>query len=54
MKATEAIEHLERLVTEFGDAELVTPDQLEDRWRNPVDRMEFDSTTQSILLVSDS
>ena len=53
MKATEGIERLEQIVAEFGDADMVTPDQLEARWRNPVDRIEFDGETQSILFVSD-
>lgn len=53
MKATEAIEELERLVNEFGDAELQIPDPIEAAWKNPVDRIEFDSERQSILFVSD-
>lgn len=53
LKATQAIEDLERLVTEFGDAELEMPDPLEAAWRNPVDRVEFDSERQTILFVSD-
>lgn len=53
IKATEAIEELERIVNEFGDAVLETPDPVEATWRNPVDRIEFDSERQSILLVSD-
>lgn len=53
MKATEAIEELERIVAEFGDAELKMPDPLEAAWRNDVDRIEFDSESQSILCVSD-
>lgn len=53
MKATEAIEELERIVNEFGDVELKTPDPVEATWRNPVDRIEFDSESQSILFVSD-
>jgi hypothetical protein len=53
VKATEAIEELERIVHEFGDAVLEIPDPIEGAWRNPVDRIEFDSERQSILLVSD-
>ena len=53
MKATEGIERLEQIVAEFGDADMETPDPLEARWRNPVDRIEFDSESQSILFVSD-
>ena len=53
VKATQAIEDLERIVNEFGDAELETPDALEAQWRNPVDRIEFDSERGTILLVSD-
>lgn len=51
--ATEAIEELQRIVAEFGDARLEIPDQLEGRWRNPVHRLEFDSERQSILVVCD-
>jgi hypothetical protein len=54
MKATEGIEAMERIVNEFGDADLEMPDQIEGQWRNPVDRIEFDAERQSILLVSDS
>ena len=53
MKATEAIEDLERLVNEFGDAVLMMPDPIEATYRNPVDRIEFDSEQQAILVVSD-
>ena len=53
MKATEGIERLEQIVAEFGDADMEMPDPLEGRWRNPVDRVEFDSERQSILFVSD-
>lgn len=51
--ATEAVEELQRIIAEFGDARLEIPDPLEGRWRNPVDRIEFDSERQSILFVSD-
>ena len=53
MKATEGVERLEQIIAEFGDADIVTPDALEARWRNPVDRIEFDGESQSILFVSD-
>jgi hypothetical protein len=53
MKATEGIEALERIVTEFGDAEMEMPDPIEAKWRNPVDRVEFDSERQSVMFVSD-
>ncbi len=53
LKATEAIEELERIVNEFGDAVLVMPDPIEATYRNPVDRIEFDSAQQAILFVSD-
>lgn len=53
MKATEAIEDLERLVYEFGDGELQVPDPLERRWCNPVDRIERHPEGQGYLLVSD-
>lgn len=53
VRATQAIEDLERIVAEFGDAELEMPDPLEAQWRNPVDRLEYDSERDKILLVSD-
>ena len=53
LKATEAIEELERLVHEFGDAVLVMPDPIEATFQNPVDRIEFDTAQQAILFVSD-
>lgn len=52
-KATEAIEDLERLVNEFGDADLVIPDPIEAAYLNPVDRIEFNSERQAIMFVSD-
>lgn len=52
MKATELIEDLERLVSEFGDGEVCIPDVIE-RWRYPVHRVEFESEDQSFRLVSD-
>jgi hypothetical protein len=51
--ATEAIEELQRIVIEFGDAGLEIPDPIEATYRNPVHRIEFDSERQSILLVND-
>lgn len=39
MKATEAIEELERHVAEFGDGEIQIPDPLENWWYR-VDRIE--------------
>lgn len=53
LMATAAIEELERIVTEFGNVPLEMPDPLEAQWRNPVDRIEFDSERGTILLVSD-
>jgi hypothetical protein len=52
MKATEAIEELERLVYEFGDFELQIPDPVE-RWFYPVDRLEVEPEAQAIRVVSD-
>lgn len=52
--SAEAIEELVRLQNEFGVARLKVPDPIEAQWRNDVDRMEFDSETQTILLVSDA
>lgn len=54
LMATAAIEELERLVTEFGDAPLEMPDPLEAQWRNDVDRIEYDSERSTILMVSDN
>lgn len=54
MDSAEAIEELVRLQNEFGVARLKVPDPIEAQWRNDVDRMEFDSETQTILLVSDA
>lgn len=52
MKATEAIEEMERLVSEFGDLELQMPDPVE-RWFYPVDRIEVAPESQAIRVVSD-
>lgn len=52
MKATEALEEIERAVTEFGDFELQIPDPVE-RWWYPVDRIEVDPEAQALRLVSD-
>jgi len=52
MKATEAIEELERLVHEFGDFVLQIPDPIE-RWFYPVDRLEVVTEAQAFRLVSD-
>jgi hypothetical protein len=52
MKATEAIEELERNVNEFGDFELQIPDPVE-RWWYPVDRIEVVPENQALRLVSD-
>lgn len=53
MDAVQAIEELERIVREFGNAKLKIPDPIEATWLNDVDRIEFDSERQSILFVSD-
>jgi hypothetical protein len=52
VKATEIIEELERKVTEFGDGEVQLPDSME-AWWYPVDRVEFERSTQAYRLVSD-
>jgi hypothetical protein len=52
MKATEAIEEIERIVHEFGDYELQIPDPIE-RWHYPVDRIEVVPESQAIRFVSD-
>lgn len=53
MKATEALETIERLVNEFGDCELQIPDPIE-RWWYRVDRIEFVSEAQALRMVSDA
>lgn len=52
MKATEALEEIERAVHEFGDFELQIPDPVE-RWWYPVDRIEVAPEAQALRLVSD-
>lgn len=52
--SVEAIEELERIQHEFGPAKLMMPDPIEAQWRVPVTRFEFDSETQTILVVSDA
>ena len=52
MKATEAIEELERLVNEFGDGEVTLPDPVE-RWWYSVDRIERDPERDGFRFVSD-
>ncbi len=52
MKATEILEELERKVNEFGDGEGKIPDPIEAWWYD-VDRVEFDTGTQTYRFVSD-
>jgi hypothetical protein len=52
MKATEALEEIERIVNEFGDYELQLPDPVE-RWWYPVTRIEVVPEAQAIRVVSD-
>lgn len=52
MKATEALEEIERIVNEFGNLELQIPDPIE-RWNYPVDRIEVVPEAQAIRFVSD-
>lgn len=52
MKATEALEELERIVNEWGDLELQIPDPVE-RWFYPVDRIEVVPEAQAVRMVSD-
>jgi hypothetical protein len=52
MKATEALEEIERIVNEFGDLELQVPDPIE-RWFYPVDRLEVVTEAGAIRVVSD-
>jgi hypothetical protein len=50
--STQAIEEIERIQHEFGVCELQVPDPVE-RWWYGVDRIEFDTESQAIRLVSD-
>jgi hypothetical protein len=51
--SVDVLEELERLQAEFGRGQLMIPDPIEQGYRNPVDRIEFDAETQTYLLVSD-
>jgi hypothetical protein len=53
VKATEAIEELERSVAEFGDGEVQIPDPLENWWYR-VDRIEREPGTNAYRFTSDS
>lgn len=53
MKVTEIIDKLTELVEEFGDADGVIPDPLEDKWVNKVNVVEFDSERQAIIFATD-
>lgn len=50
MKASEAIEELQRKVAEFGDGPLVIQDEMEDNWRYPVTDLEFDQKNQAYTI----
>ena len=52
MRATDAIEEIERAVHQYGDFELQIPDPVE-RWWYPVDRIEVEPEAQAIRMVSD-
>jgi hypothetical protein len=52
VNSAQAIEEIERLQTEFGICEMQIPDPVE-RWWYKVDRLEFDTESQAIRLVSD-
>lgn len=53
MKISEGVEELERIRNEFGDADMLMPDQLEPTWHNPITSIEFDSDHQSVILSAD-
>lgn len=48
----ELLEEVERIQHEFGRCRVQVPDPVE-RWWYDVDRIEFDTETQAIRLVSD-
>jgi hypothetical protein len=52
VKATQIIEELERLVTEFGDLEGQIPDPVENWWY-PVDRIARAPESEAFRFVSD-
>lgn len=52
MESTQVIEELERLQNEFGPGKCQIPDPVE-RWWYDVDRIEFDTVTQTFRFVSD-
>jgi hypothetical protein len=53
LDSVEIIEELERLQGEFGPGKVQIPDPLEAQWWYEVDRVEFDSVTQTYRMVSD-
>lgn len=53
MLSPEVLEEIERIQNEFGACRLQIPDPVE-RWWYDVTRVEFDSETQAIRLVSDN
>jgi hypothetical protein len=52
MDSVQALEEIERIQNEFGSCKLQIPDPVE-RWWYDVDRIEFDTESQAIRLVSD-
>jgi hypothetical protein len=48
----QVLEEIERIQTEFGVCKVQVPDPVE-RWWYTVDRVEFDTESQAIRLVSD-
>lgn len=54
MFSDEIIERLEQLQTEFGRGKCQLPDPLEGTWWYPIDRIDFDPTTQTFRFVPDS
>ena len=52
MLSTEVLEEIERIQNEFGPCRVQLPDSVE-RWWYDVTRVEFDTESQAIRLVSD-
>ena len=53
MMASAAAEKIRELVAEFGDFELMMPDQLESKWLKDVTDVKFDPAMEVITVVSE-
>lgn len=53
MKISEAIEDLSRTLNEHGDQDFLMADTLEEKWRNPVDRLEFEPEHDAVTAICD-